>query len=709
MSKKTVLFVKFFSLSLLLLLLSTFLFQTCSNEEPNASEPTLSEFEYSNPIVYTVDSSPNSVIHDTATGVTLSFPEGGSGDVAISKILSVPSIPMEGNGVRIEYSGDTPIDLVVDTSDGSSAEVLEYGNFTGCFDDEIGNGKRWTAVPRADTDGSKISFMLMMPYDLAKSVAVKPIGSNDFWIARLKPDADLVEQRVATDLQILTFYKQFIATLPASIKSTFETKGKSRFVRTKYDGGAYYAGFWMRVLGKGVSYEPTVHLGLPPRTQQIAHELGHYLIHLLVGDDVQIKLENQGNLFGGHAVLDVVGRDVLLEDLAYYTEFVLTQLGADGYNLFKPYDMLKGSSPLKNDFPSYEGFAAHLLAQLIRTEPKIRDFESGQFRNIPLVKLSYGQVFEIISKGATGINTLRKNIEDYLGTQSNKLPVICHRLGWRYLAEGKLVDPEGNPIPNASIEPIVIINGVVYKGMEGAATSSTDGTFILSGEAFPGNSILRVKLSSGDSTDVPIFIDWDKSTTKTIQLGELVVNKKTIKSIDVYISYNGTYQYSLDPDLSDDGANTFTYDNSGAVSNSLWSSDKSVQINSNGNTITFIQDRDDQLVKANSTITVTFEDINNPVTIVDFSFEKTYDDKSNRKLSVVSASGANIPFTFHEWSWSGDYNFSYEGSISQYVTVKELSKETVTIVHSPADYEAIITRELLNYESNGSISIDVEF
>lgn len=704
MSKKTILFVKFFSLSLLLLLLSTFLFQTCSNEESYPSEPTLSEFVYSNPIVYTVDSSPNSVIHDTATGVTLSFPEGGSGDVAISKILSVPSIPMEGNGVRIEYSTDTPIDLVIDTSDGSSAEVLEYGNFTGCFDDEIGNGKRWTAVPRADTDGSKISFMLMMPYDLAKSVAVKPIGSNNFWIARLKPDADLVEQRVATDLQILTFYKQFIATLPASIKSTVDTKGKSRFVRTKYDGGAYYAGFWMRVLGKGVSYEPTVHLGLPPRTQQIAHELGHYLIHLLVGDDVQIKLENQGNLFGGHAVLDVVGRDVLLEDLAYYTEFVLTQLGADGYNLLKPYDMLKGSSPLKNDFPSYEGFAAHLLAQLIRTEPKIRDFESGQFRNIPLVKLSYGQVFEIISKGATGINTLRKNIEDYLGTQSNKLPVICHRLGWRYLAEGKLVDPEGNPIPNASIEPIVIINGVVYKGMEGAATSSADGTFILSGEAFPGNSILRVKLSSNDSTDVPIFIDWDKSTTKTIQLGDLVVNKKRIKSIKVDIFFDGTYEVS-----DNIGSDIFTYDNSGLVSNSLWHSDVSVQINSNGNTITFIQDLDNELVKANSTTTVTFEDINNPVTIVDFSFNKTYDDKSNRQLIVQSASGSNIPFIFSEKSWNGNYDLDYEGSISQYVTINELIKETVTIVASPADYDKIITKELLNFDSIGEIHIDIEF
>ena len=701
MLRKKSKFIRTFSLNLLLLLVSAFLVQTCSSNEPTGPEPSVSEFEYGNSTVYAVDSSPNSVIRDSVTGVTLSFPEGGTGDVSISKILSVPSAPMEGNGVRIEYSGDTPIDLVVDTSDGSFAEVLEYGNFIGCFDDDIGNGKRWAAVPRADTDGSKISFMLMMPYGLAKSVSVKPIGSNDFWIARLKPDADLVKQRVAIELQILTFYKQFIETLPATIKNTVDTKGKSRFVRVKYDGGAYYAGFWKRILGKGVSYEPTVHLNLPPRTQQIAHELGHYLIHLLVGDDAQVTLENQGNLFGGHAVLDVVGRDVLLEDLAYYTEFVLTQLGADAYNLFEPYDMLKGLSPLKNDFPSYEGFASHLLAQLIRTEPMIRDFESGQKRKIPLVKLNYGEVFEIISKGATGINTLRKNIEDYLATQSNKLPVICHRLGWRYLAEGKLVDTDGNPIPNASIEPIVIIDGVVYKGMEGAATSDSDGAFVLSGEAFPGKSILRIKLSPDDSTDVPIFIDWEKSTTETIELGDLVLNKKGIKWIDVLIKFNGTYKITDDA-----GSDECTCDFEGIVTNGVYGGNRSIQIN--GNTITITEDRNDQFVTGYSTTTVTFSDINNPVTMVDFSFQKTYDDKSNRQLINESASGTNIPFTFHEWSWNGDYNFSYEGNISQYISVKEIKKETVTVPGDP-DYDVITTTELLNYESNGSISIDIEF
>lgn len=188
---------------------------------------------------------------------------------------------------------------------------------------------------------------------------------------------------------------------------------------------------------------------------------------------------------------------------------------------------------------------------------------------------------------------------------------------------------------------------------------------------------------------------------------EMEIRLKTqtkIKGIEIFITYDGTYQ------MTDNlGSDVFTYENSGFVMNTIGGNDRRTQIN--GNTITITEERDDQLVKGNSTTSVTFSDINNPQTIIDFSFAKTYDDKSNRKLSVESASGANIPFTFHEWSWSGDYNFSYEGNISQYVIVKEVREETVTIVASPANYEKIITRELLNIidDSSGKISIDIEF
>lgn len=197
--------------------------------------------------------------------------------------------------------------------------------------------------------------------------------------------------------------------------------------------------------------------------------------------------------------------------------------------------------------------------------------------------------------------------------------------------------------------------------------------------------------------------DYDSAFDQSEEY-EMEIRVKTrpiIKSIVVSITYDGTYK------MTDNiGSDPFTYENSGGVLNIIDETDKSIQIN--GNTITIIESRNDQFASGNITTIVTFSDINNPRTIKDFSFQKTYDDKSNRKEYVESASGENIPFTFHEWSWSGDYNFSYEGTISQYVNVKEVSRETITVPANP-DYDLTTTRELLSYDSSGDINIDIEF
>lgn len=677
---------------------------SCSSNPGNnviTPDPTVSEFQYSDPNTYTVESTPNSVIHDSTTGVTLSFPEGGLGNVTISKITSNPITPLEGEGVKIEYSGDTPIDLVVDTSDGLSATILEYGNFNGCFDDSIGNGERWTEVPRDVTNESEISFMLMMPYDLKKSVTGKKIGSNNFWIARLKPTADKVDQRIAVSLQIDTYYKQFLATLPTSIKDAVINKRKSRFLSEDFSsGGHYYSGFWMRAFGKGITYQPTIHLSLPPKSQVIAHETGHYLIHLLVGDNVQSTLEGQGNLFGGHGVLDVVGRNVVLEDLAYFTEFFLTGSGADAYNLFEPYDMLRGKSPLKTDFPSYEGFTAHFLAQLVRSNPKIRDYSDGtKFRPIPLLNLSYGQVFEIISKGATGINDLRANIEQYLGKKANALPVIGHRLGWRYTLKGKLVDPKGNSVSNATIEPLVIFDGATYKGkFSGVCKSGTDGSFLIAEEGFPGKSILRIKYLT-DSVDVPIEVDWNKPTTEIIDLGTIQVNPQIrIKSIDIGIAYTGSFVETY-PEKS------YSYHSQSTIEGIYNGGDNAIS----GNTFSSTTVTTMGVYNQTSNIYLTFDDINNPTQILDFGIDNDGIDTFTNTIVKESAAGSNIPFSF--WQLDKEFQYTYYGNISSFLsklTYLSTREEEFTRTDGTT-FTATVPYELVGFDSQGSITIVIEY
>ena len=672
---------------------------SCSNE-PTKPDLSASEWEYSEPSIYAVESTPTSV-YDTVTGVTLSFPEGGNGNVSISKIKSSPLAPVEGEGVKIEYMGNTPIDLVVDTLGGYEAVVFEYGKFSGCFDDDIGGGERWTEVPESGKNGSEISFMLMMPVELQKTNAGKKYGSNNFWIARLKPGADKVQQRLAASMQMDSYYKQFVAALPASLKSKVESKRKSAYLRERFEsGGAYYSGFWMRIFGSGLTYQPTIHLNLPPKPQQIAHEFGHYLIHLTVGDGVQATLEGQGNLTSGHGVLDVNGRYNLLEDLAYFTEYFISGVGAGIYNLTEPYDMLRGQKPDKNDFPSYEGFAAHFLAQLIRTKPQIRDFASGNSVDIPLLKLNYGQVFEIISKGATGINDLRANIESYLGTRADRLPVIAHRVGWRYSVKGKLVDPSGTPVHDAIIKPIKIVDGVTYQGkLKGTCFSRKDGSFTLTAEAFPGKSALQIIQTTGDSTDIPIEIDWNKLTTEMIDLGTLEVKPiRKIKSIDIGIAYTGTFDETYPDTL-------YTFHSQSTLEGIY----KGGSSETTGNTISATTATSQGIYDQVSTIQVTFDDVTNPGKVLGFSINNDGLDTFVNAIIKESAVGQNVPFSvYHQGKI---YQFTYWGNISAYLsTLTYISTRSEKFTKPDGStFSADVIYQLVGYDSQGSISINVEY
>lgn len=538
---KNITAVKFLLLFVLIIIV---IFVSCSEESKNSiAPPDEAEglFEYGEEKIYTVDNTPNFVVSDTDNNITLLFPEGGIGNVTTSSITSSPFVPTEGgSGIKIDYSGDTPIYLVIDTSDGHSAKVFEYGKFMGCYDYDIGNGEIWKEVPKSGINGSEITFILMMPYELSKTAASNTeYGSNNYWTVRIEQDISELIHEVEIKDSISNFYKRFENTLPISIKSKVKTKRDSKKLSIVFldpgiifKNGPYYSGLWFKSFIGGLLYTPTIHLLKNTNIGTAAHETGHYLIHLLVGDVIQNTLELQ-DPGSNHGIGDIIGRNFLLEDLAYFAEFFLKGSGGN-HDLHRPYDLFRHRSPLTDDFPSYEGFASHLLAQLTRTESKIRDFANDQFQNIPLVNLSYGEVFEIISKGATDVNKLRENIENYLGSKAPALPIIAHRVGWRYTLKGKLVDSSGDPVSDATVEPLSIYNGIEYKGsFTGGNTSTNYGSFYILEEGFPGKSILRIKLVNGDSTDIPIEIDWDKLTTETIDLGDIKVLTKKITIINI--------------------------------------------------------------------------------------------------------------------------------------------------------------------------------
>ena len=323
------LFYKTFLFTSMLFITIT-LFQFCSSDN-SATNPAdgNSEWKYGEEKVYTVENTPNFVVNDTENNIALSFPEGGAGNVSISAITSSPFTPIEeGTGIKIYYSGDTPIYLAIDTSEGYSAKVFEYGKFMGCYDYDIGTGEIWTEVPKVGNNGSEILFMLMMPHELSKTIASSTeYGSNNFWTVRIEQDKNELIHEVEIEDSISNYYKRFENILPVSIKSKVKLKRDSKNLSVVFldpglifKNGPYYSGLWLKTFIGGLYYAPTIHFLKDTGTQTAAHETGHYLIHLLVGDAVQNTLELQ-DPGSNHGVGDVIGRNILLDDLAYFAEF----------------------------------------------------------------------------------------------------------------------------------------------------------------------------------------------------------------------------------------------------------------------------------------------------------------------------------------------------------------------------------------------------
>jgi len=407
----------------LIIILFLFGLSNCSKDE-NVNEPGNGDgnWNYGTTNTYTLSQQPNSLIKDAATGITLRFPLGGSGTISVTKVVTAPNSPENGEGAKIEYAGTQPVNIDIDTSGGFLVSVLGYGVLSGCFDDEFGNGERWVALPEAETNSSIKSFELVFPTVLGKTN--QKVGFDHYWIEKQTATSTVADQRAYTSLQVNSFVDQLMNTLPSSLKTTVSARQTSTHRYTIKHDGNYYSGFWWRSLGSvGRLIKPTIHLKLPSNASTIAHETSHYFAHILTNDNFQSVLEGQANLFSGHGVRDEVGRNVILEEYAYFGEYLLTGNGGN-YDLEEPYVIFQGLSALNVDLPGIEGFGAVLLAQLVRTKSQIRDLVTGNYVDVPVIGMSYGEAFEIISKAAPGIEQLRKNIATKLGADNNKLDAI---------------------------------------------------------------------------------------------------------------------------------------------------------------------------------------------------------------------------------------------------------------------------------------------
>lgn len=263
--------------------------------------------------------------------------------------------------------------------------------------------------------------------------------------------------------------------------------------------------------------------------EDVAHEVGHYLTHILAGNakfraiaQVAPDIHGVGDL---HSL-----RRTICEDYAYYNQFALTgTLNGGDVASGAWVGRLKGGKQLPKDidYPSIEGFACALMAGMtVATKydftNKAVAFDTTSGADVPGVALvtgadrsvgiSRGEIYRAFKSGATNIRELLPALQGLLTNDKQRLKfqAMAEQMGWSYHGVGVVQDKNGNKLAGAELYP-KLMDGQNMAFRLFTVNTDLDGKFELK-RAYPGSYVLSVK-TFYDKFDVPFTTNWDRATT----------------------------------------------------------------------------------------------------------------------------------------------------------------------------------------------------
>ncbi|ROL61723.1 hypothetical protein D9V86_04325, partial [Bacteroidetes/Chlorobi group bacterium ChocPot_Mid] len=482
-------------------------------------------------------------IYDPNINVKLVFPEGGSGELKIAKINSGPEFNIGKKGLfYMEYSGEEEIEVYLPYDSNAYNMLYSYRLNSG----EIEVGKKplgWWPVTEYVIKGDSLVFSVnaQKPKKNIKNIlAYKPPSANYFAVSEIPDKKSITELRNIIE-QIIEIWLKY---LPEDIAQIARRNIRSTLAYSVSlaDACCYSGG--NSILWNNANF----YLRSNADISVIAHEVGHYMTHVLLGFDRYDELQTMFRTGREHQPGHYGERsDGLLEDYAYFSEYLATgyfnSTASANYDLsnvrnFNNMADLINSDPQFYDYPSYESFPTTLWVALMRTQNEIFCFDnkskSKSKSKVPVVNATIYDVIKLILRGPRTINESRMQIQEFLdglgADQKFKLPAMLEPLGWSYNGSGRIVNQNNNPVERCAVQNICQVGGsnVIeeYRTFMSPYTGK-DGIFRLY-RIYPGSSIIRVFYSYDgnrylDSSDFPLNIDWDQPTNKTINLMDFKV------------------------------------------------------------------------------------------------------------------------------------------------------------------------------------------
>jgi hypothetical protein len=294
---------------------------------------------------YEINSGGRFELWDDISGATIIFPNGGAGTLTIKKIADDPEVaPLDGISFMFEFTGDDDIQMSYPRSGEAEPLVWIYGVPKNPVDFSIDKDAQWMPLPPVDETSMPAVFDLYHPGDpvvktraassfkTVKAFNRPPHSYSMYYQNTMKVNNWAWKRNAAlwdiTKKTIADIWNILPASVQAQKQSDYTTglkpKGAYSGWSSGYIGFKYLAGlirvrdphFWYSV------YNGDEETGLDAEAPSqkavaiVAHESGHYISHLILGDDQYIKLEAQKK--DPHDLADVhVNRD-MLEEYAFF-------------------------------------------------------------------------------------------------------------------------------------------------------------------------------------------------------------------------------------------------------------------------------------------------------------------------------------------------------------------------------------------------------
>ncbi len=523
----------------LAVLVSSAVIMSCSGESSSGPDDNGGgdEIKTGTAVTYQVASGVASV-RDSVSGVTFVFPAGGSGSLKVAPVISGPEVGVTAKRMAVEYTGSGELAISVPHVEGNEEVVYVRGkipNVVSIHGAQAGD-EAWLGIAPSEKRADATVFNLAKVSlsgsgkraatgTTAATVAVATVTAGSDPMARRTEARRLVTEAVAF----------WVNNLPRALADSARTliNGDMGCTITWSSDGNYYD-HDIRSIYLQVDGDQDVRAN----AHTCAHEVGHYMTHVLVGRDRYVDMLNRmpSNWYGAilpHGFADYFEyRKYVVEEYAYLSDYLITG-SVDGSNLTSPSvaTMFGSSGPEVKDFPSFEGYGAIILGALLRTNPKVNSFwvKSTGASQAPVVGAPSGDVLALTARGARDTNELYTVMQSYLAsrgyTDRDKLPAMLEPLGWSYHGSGKIVDAKGSPVQNATVQSISQNGSGEFRTPVSAPTGA-DGKFTLS-RVFPGTNLIRVFSNSGkDSTTFQVTADSTKTTNAAIDFGTISLSPK---------------------------------------------------------------------------------------------------------------------------------------------------------------------------------------